>query len=83
MTTNECVVSGVFSDMFLFSIVYVKGLQTTARGPNLAREAISSSRETISFGSKDILSMMKLIQFIYQKFADLVECNICRNSHIM
>jgi len=51
----------------------VRGLQTTARGPNTVPEAISS-------GCKDI-SIMKKYD-IYEKFVDLVECNTSQNNHI-
>jgi len=51
-----------------------KGLQTTARRSNPAREVIS-------FGRKDILSFMEKY-YMYEKFVDLVECNIPRNNHI-
>jgi len=44
------------------------GLQNTARGPNPARETISS--------------IMKKY-WIYKKFVDFVECNIFRKNHIM
>jgi len=44
-----------------------QGLQTTARGPNLAREDIS-------------LIMKKL--YNYEKFVDLLGFNTSRNNHI-
>jgi len=44
--------SAFFTSFFLASILYSRDLQTTVRGPNLARETISSDR-------KDILSILE------------------------
>ena len=55
------------------NIVIEQGLQTTARGPSPAHEAVSSGR-------KYSLSVMK--QYIYETFVDMLECNISRNNHI-
>ena len=57
----------------LSCILYSRGLQTTACGPNLACEAIPSSH-------KDILSIMT--KNIYEAFVDLVEYTISQNNYI-
>jgi len=50
-----------------------QGLQTTARGPNQAREAISSGRRRHFVNNEK--------QNIYEKL-DLVKCDILWNNHI-
>ena len=70
-----------FSRMFnslacSYTLVLSRGLQTTARGPNAAREVISSGPWN------HFVNDEKIIYSTYEKFVDLVEYNISRNNHI-
>ena len=56
--------------------VYTRGLQTTARGPNPARKAISSGPRSLFVNDE------KIIYTTYGKFFDFVEYNISHNNHI-
>jgi len=56
---------------------YVRGLQTTARGPNPALEAISSGPQ------RRFATVIMKRQYNYEKFVDLVKRNISRNNHFM
>lgn len=66
-------------------ILLDQGLQITVRRPNPVGEIISHGPRTcfIHSSHNDTLSIMKrIIYSIYEKFDDLVEYNISRNSHI-
>jgi len=53
-----------------------KGLQTTARWPNPARKAISSSPRS------HFVNDEKIMYSTYEKFFDFVEYDISCNNHI-
>jgi len=53
--------------------LYDRGLQTTARGPNLVREALSS-------GHKDMLSIMEN-RDVWEKFVDWQNVTLPKQSH--
>jgi len=62
-------ISLFYTRPLFFTISLSRGLHTTVRGPNAAREAI--------------LSMMKkTAKCVCEKFVDIVEYNISRNNHI-
>ena len=56
------------------TIIVDLGLQTTGRGPNSAREAISS-------GQKHSVKYEKI--YIDENLVNLVECNILQNNLIL
>jgi len=58
----------------LLFLVYIKVLHTTARGTNPTYEAISPGHKT-HFANNE-----KIIQYIYEKCVDLVECSISRKK---
>jgi len=60
---------------FMF-LLYIRGLQTTARGPDAARETISSGRRS------HFVNNEKIICSTYEKFVNLVEYNISCKNHI-
>jgi len=55
-------------------LIYNRGLQTTARRPNAAREAISSGPQSHFVNDEKAVCRRKI--------CDLVECNLSRNNHI-
>ena len=57
-------------------MIYHKGLQTTARGPDAAREAISSGPRS------HFVNDEKIIHSTYEKLVDLVEYNIANPAKI-
>jgi len=57
-------------------------LQATARGPNPAREAISSAPRSHFVNDEKNNVEKKTAKCAYDKFVDLVEYNISRNNHI-
>ena len=64
------------------SIVYTRGLQTTARGPNPAREAILSGPQSYFIQpQRHLVNNEKIIY--WRKFVDLVHYNISGNMRKM
>ena len=56
--------------------MYGRGLQTMARGPDAARETISSSTRSHFVNDEKYYAVFK------DKIVDSVEYNISRNNHI-
>jgi len=56
---------------------YTRALQTTARGPDVAREAISSGPRS------HFVNDERIIHSTYEKFVNLVEYNISSKNHIV
>jgi len=50
-----------------------QGLQTTARGANAAREAISSGPRSYFVNDEKIMLKKIIAKCVYKKFVDLVE----------